>query len=76
MMWYISDPASSISRPMKELKYFEKNELKAESSSVFRFEIDPVLDLSYVDATGKKFLEAGYFYLIVNDQKIKFEVVE
>jgi len=76
VMWYISDPASSISRPIKELKHFEKKELKAGSTSVFRFEIDPMRDLSYVDATGKKFLETGDFFLMVNNQKIKFEIVE
>lgn len=33
-------------------------------------------DLSYTDATGKRFLEPGDYYVIVNDQKVKFEVVE
>ena len=28
-LWFISDPVATISRPMKELKYFEKKELKA-----------------------------------------------
>jgi beta-glucosidase len=72
--WYIYDPVCSISRPMKELKYFEKKKLKAGTKSVYTFEIDPMRDLSYVDATGAKFLESGDFYLIVNDKKIKFTV--
>jgi len=76
VLWYISDPACSISRPMKELKYFEKKELNAGEKAVYKFEIEPMRDLSYTDATGKRFIEAGDFYVHLNNQKIKFEVVD
>jgi len=76
VLWYISDPACSISRPMKELKYFEKKELAAGAKTTFKFEIDPMRDLSYVNPDGKRFLEAGDFYVIVNKQKVKFEITE
>lgn len=75
VLWYISDPACSISRPMKELKFFEKKEIKPGNKAVYSFEIDPMRDLGYVDETGKRFLEAGDFYIHVNNQKIKFELV-
>ncbi len=75
--WYISDPASSISRPMKELKFFEKREIAAGGKTTFKFEIDPMRDLSYVDAKGNRFLETGDYYVLVNsNQKVKFEVTE
>jgi len=76
VLWYISDPACSISRPMKELKYFEKKELAAGAKTTFKFVIDPNRDLSYVDSDGKRFLEAGDYYVIVNNQKVKFEIIE
>jgi len=76
VLWYIADPACSISRPMKELKFFEKKELAAGAKTTFKFEIDPTRDLSYVDANGKRFLEAGDYFVIVNKQKVKFEVAE
>lgn len=76
VLWYIADPAFSISRPMKELKFFEKKEIAAGSKSTFRFEIDPNRDLSYVNADGKRFLEAGDYFVIVNNQKVKFEITE
>ncbi len=76
VLWYINDPACSISRPMKELKYFEKKELAAGAKTTYKFEIDPNRDLSYTDATGKRFLEAGEFDVIVNNKKVKFEVTE
>jgi beta-glucosidase len=74
VLWFISDPACSISRPMKELKYFEKKEIAAGGKTTYKFEIDPMRDLSFVDATGKRFLESGDYYVLVGRQKVKFEV--
>jgi beta-glucosidase len=74
--WYISDPACSISRPVKELKHFEKKDIAAGKKAIYQFEIDPERDLSYTDADGKRFLEAGDFYLSVGNQKVKFELTE
>ncbi|MEL1240332.1 glycoside hydrolase family 3 N-terminal domain-containing protein [Flavobacterium flavipallidum] len=76
VFWYISDPVASISRPMKELKFFEKLELKAGEKKVFKFEINPERDLSFPDTNGKMHLETGDFYLTINDQRVKFELIE
>lgn len=76
VLWYISDPAASISRPVKELKFFEKKEIKPGDKEVFVFEIDPQEDLNFPDSTGKMLLEEGEFYVHVNDQKIKFELIK
>lgn len=72
VLWYISAPASSISRPMKELKYFEKKEIKAGNKVIYQFELDPVRDLSFPDADGRRHLEAGDFVLMAGNQKINF----
>ena len=74
--WFIADPVATVTRPMKELKFFEKQNLKAGESKVFEFEIDPMRDLSFPNAKGIKHLESGEFYLIINNQKAKFEIVD
>ncbi len=76
VLWYISDPVASITRPIKELKYFEKKELKAGEKKIFQFEIDPMRDLSFPDAKGNRRLENGDFYIHINNQKIKFELID
>jgi beta-glucosidase len=73
-LWYIADPVATISQPVKLLKYFEKEELKAGEKRIFKFEIDPMRDLSFPDTDGIKHLESGDFYVIINNQKIKFEL--
>ncbi|WP_462265233.1 glycoside hydrolase family 3 N-terminal domain-containing protein [Mucilaginibacter sp.] len=74
VLWYITDPAASISRPLKELKYFEKKQIEAGKKSIYHFEIDPMRDLSFPDAGGHLHLEAGEFYLYAGSQKIKFSL--
>lgn len=72
--WFITDPFSSITRPVKELKYFDKQFLKRGETKTFRFEIDLERDLGFVNGDGKRFLEAGEYYISVKDKKIKVEV--
>ncbi len=74
--WYISDLVCTISRPMKELKHFDKKEIVAGAKVKYRFEIEPLHDLSYTNSEGKRFLEVGDYFVMVNDQKIKFEIIE
>ncbi|WP_338359612.1 glycoside hydrolase family 3 N-terminal domain-containing protein [Yeosuana marina] len=76
VLWFINDPVANISRPMKELQFFEKKLIKSGEKVTYRFEIDPMRDLSYVDSFGNKHLETGDYFVIVNDQKVKFEIVD
>lgn len=76
VLWFIKDPFATISRPMKELQFFDKKLIKSGETETYRFEIDPMRDLSYVDSYGEKHLESGDYYVIVNDQQIKFEIID
>lgn len=76
VLWFIKDPFATISRPMKELKHFEKQFIKSGEKTTYRFEIDPETDLSYVDSFGNRHLESGDFYIMVNDQEIRFELTD
>ncbi|MFV0467756.1 MAG: glycoside hydrolase family 3 N-terminal domain-containing protein [Dysgonomonas sp.] len=72
--WFIYDPVSTISRPMKELKHFEKQLIKAGENRTFRFEVDLERDFGFVNGEGKCILESGDYYVIVKDKKIKIEL--
>lgn len=76
VLWFIKDPVGTISRPMKELQFFEKKSIKAGEKATYRFKIEPMRDLSYVDSFGKKHLEAGDYFVIVNDQKVSFQIID
>lgn len=70
VQWYVCDPVCSITRPVKELKHFEKVMLKAGESKTFTFEIVPMRDLSFVDSHGDKLLEKGEYNIIVKNSVI------
>jgi len=74
--WFICDPVSTISRPVKELKHFEKQMIKKGESRTFIFEIDLEKDLGFVNGEGKRFLEAGEYFIMVKDKKIKIELID
>ena len=76
VFWFISDPACSVSRPVKELKFFEKKPINPGETVVFKFVIDPMRDLSYPNFDGQKLLEAGDFSIRVKDRKVTFELVD
>lgn len=75
LFWYISHKSSTISRPMKELVFFEKKEIKQGSTVTYQFELDPAKHLSYPDADGRNNLEPGDYFLIVNAQRIPFQFI-
>jgi beta-glucosidase len=57
---YIRQPVASISRPVRQLKAFEKVMLKAGASQRVSFEV-PAQALGYHDAGGRLVVEAGPF---------------
>jgi beta-glucosidase len=61
---YIRDLVGSITRPVKELKAFERVSLKAGESRTLTVEI-PVSELAFVGLDGVKKVEAGDFQLWV-----------
>lgn len=76
VLWYVSDPYCSITRPEKELKHFEKIMLAPGQTAVAEFIVDPMRDLAYPNSDGERFLEPGEFQVIVNGKKVKISLIE
>ena len=74
--WFISDPYCSITRPVKELKHFEKQLIKAGETKTFRFDIDLERNFGFVNEDGKRFLEAGEYHILVQGQTVKIELID
>jgi len=61
---YVRDLVGSVTRPVKELKHFQRVSLKAGESRNLQVQI-PVSDLSFVGLDGVKKVEPGEFRLWV-----------
>jgi len=73
VLWFLFDEVASITRPMKDLKYYEKQPLKPDESKDFEFIIKPE-QLSFPNEKGEQLLEDGYFTLYVGKLKTRFKL--
>ena len=62
--------------PVKELKHFEKQLIRAGETKTFRFDIDLERDFGFVNEDGKRFLEAGEYHILVQGQTVKIELID
>ena len=61
VLWFLTDHVGKITRPVKELKHFEKVNLEPGESVRLEFLISPNKHLTYPDRNGEPVLEAGRF---------------
>ncbi len=74
--WFVSAQSCSIARPMKELKYFTKREIKRGETTTFEWKINPLRDLGFVNDDGQYFLDPGIYTISIGNKNIKIEVTE
>jgi beta-glucosidase len=74
VLWFMRDPAASITRPLRELKHFESASLAPGETRVFRWEIQPQRDFSFPNAQGERLCEAGAIQLFVADHTAVLDV--
>jgi beta-glucosidase len=72
VLWYITDEVGRITRPVKELKHFERVQLDPGEQQEVTFEIDPRKHLGYPDFNGNNILEKGYFKIHLGSQSMRF----
>lgn len=76
VLWYVSDEFGLISRPVRELRYFEKEHFMPGESRVFQFILSPETDLTYPGPDGEPILEPGSFMISVGDFKARIWLPE
>lgn len=75
VLWFIRDPAASITRPLRDLKHFASVELAPGEARVCRWEIDPKRDFSFPDAEGRSVLESGEIQIFVGERAVTLTVL-
>ncbi|HOX82666.1 MAG TPA: glycoside hydrolase family 3 N-terminal domain-containing protein [Chryseolinea sp.] len=74
VLWFMHDEVASLSRPIRDLKYYEKELIKAGESKTFSFTIKPLEQLTFPNKKGEQQLEDGYFTLMVGNLKTRFKL--
>lgn len=73
VLWFLHDEVASISRPIRDLKFYSKELIKPGESKTFTFTINAE-NLSFPNANNEKLLEDGYFTLMVGNLKTRFKL--
>jgi beta-glucosidase len=74
VLWFLHDEVASLSRPVRDLRYYEKELIKPGESKTFSFTIKPSEHLWFPDKTGERILEDGYFTLSVGNLNGRFKL--
>jgi beta-glucosidase len=74
VLWFLFDEVASLSRPVRDLKYYEKALIKPGESKEFAFTIRPETHLWFPNSADEKILEDGYFKLSVGNLKTRFKL--
>ena len=72
---YIRDRVSSVTRPVKELKGFQRISLAPGESKVVNLELTPE-QLSFLNVHMERVVEPGMFDIMVGTSSVKFQTVE
>lgn len=72
VLWYLTNVVGRVSRPVRELKHFEKISLEPGQSKTVTFEITPEAVLWYPDANGNRVFEEGEFLVRAADMFVSF----
>lgn len=76
VLWYLTNVVGTVSRPVRELKHFEKIQLEPGESKNVTFEIRPEEVLWYPDSNGNRVYEAGEFLVRANDLHLRFQFLK
>jgi len=72
VLWFVSDEVGSITRPVKELVYFDKKNIQPNETVTYHFEMNPERDLSFPNRLGETLLEDGSFLMQVGNLEQRF----
>ena len=72
VLLFIRDEVGSVSRPVKQLKGFEKINLKPGEMKTVKFVLNVHDDLSFIGINNKRIVEAGFFKVYVDKLDARF----
>lgn len=73
VLLYLNDVVASVTRPVKQLKGFEKVELQPGEEKRLRFTLTP-RDLSFIGVDMRRIVEPGEFKVTIGNESVPFTV--
>ena len=74
VLGFVQCPYAKLTRPVKELRFFDKKEIKTGQTVVYHFNLQVNRDLGFVNDEGNTVVEPGTYRLLIGDQTITLNV--
>ena len=71
---YLNDEFGSLSRPIKQMKFFKKLSLNPNQQETVTFEITRY-DMSFINLKNERIVESGKFNVYIDNLKTSFELI-
>jgi beta-glucosidase len=71
---YLNDEVGSLSRPVKQMKFFKKVNLNLGDSETVNFELTRN-DMSFINLKNQRIVESGNFNIYVGNLTVSFELI-
>ena len=76
VLGFVTCPYAELTRPVKELRFFTKKEIKAGETVKCRFDLNVQRDLSFVNDKGETVVEPGEYRIKIGGQTVTLEITE
>ena len=76
VLGFVSCPYAVLTRPVKELRFFTKKEIKAGETVTCHFDLNVQRDLGFVNDRGETVVEPGEYRITIGGKTVTLEVTE
>ena len=76
VLGFVSCPYAVLTRPVKELRFFTKKEIKAGETVTCHFDLNVQRDLGFVNERGETVVEPGEYRITIGGKTVTLEVTE
>lgn len=76
VLGFVTCPYAELTRPVKELRFFTKKEIKAGETVKCRFDLNVQRDLGFVNDKGETVVEPGEYRITIGGKTVTLEITE
>lgn len=74
VLGFVSCPYAKLTRPVKELRFFDKKTIRRGETQTYTFSLNTTRDLGFIDKDGNTVLEPGKYVISIADKKTEITI--
>lgn len=74
VLGFVSCPYAKLTRPVKELRFFDKKNISSGETTEYTFRLNTTRDFGFIDKDGNTVLEPGKYIISIADKKTEITI--